>query len=244
MSYPGYVGGEKTLSAFDSVILTIGGSAAALILGYVLNGWRERNFERRKTNYHSKLAAFKEINEAIWGLDNAYVYLRMVIDIAEHPAETESTANEVLVYTSIARDLEVPLGTKTCEGVISDWNSISHKVPPAKESDKDEVLDWLVAAGMNLTILYLRALNYHFGKLIKASLDARLVAKTTLVEKAIEDLGKYLSKKLTEFPLAVVEEKQRPIPEEVFDFVKIEAELDPLLEALQSAMHDELATTL
>lgn len=232
------------MNDIDSVILAIAGSTVAIIVGYVLNGWRERDFERRKTNYHSKLAAFKEINEAIWGLGCAYVYLRMIFDMAKRPSGNEAPIGEMLTLASLARDLENPLGTKTSECLIERWNSIGTQTRPPGRSDEDEVGDWLAGAGMSLTVLYGRVLNHHFGVLAKASLDASLVAETELVEEAIGDLGSYLTKKLNETFLPLFTGVQEPVNEELLNLKTIQKELDPLFQNLQSAMHDELAETL
>jgi len=46
----------------ESVVIAVIGSACLAVLGYVANGWRERSFQRKKTNYEAKLAQFSEIS--------------------------------------------------------------------------------------------------------------------------------------------------------------------------------------
>ncbi len=63
----------------EDFIPLIVGSVLVLFLGYVLNGWRQRDFERRRTNYHAKLEHFREINEGAMRLANALAYFRTLL---------------------------------------------------------------------------------------------------------------------------------------------------------------------
>src|SRR5437867_2282641 len=56
------------LAEIDIALVTVAGSFVLAVVSYLLNGWSNRSFERRKTNYHAKLAAFQEMNVAIQGL--------------------------------------------------------------------------------------------------------------------------------------------------------------------------------
>lgn len=230
------------MSNLDAVILTIIGSTIAIILGYILNGWRERDFERRKTNYHSKLTAFMKINEAMWGLGSAYVYLRMMLSIAEEPPEDEAALGETLMLAALSHDLEEPLGTSISHQIIDKLNSIG-AIPNGKPQE-DALTSWTLGARGGLIVLYVRVLLHHAGKLAKAGSDALLVAETPSVQEAVGKLLAHLEQKFNEIPLTLINESRTGAGAEPYDLKKITGEMTPLFDNLQSAMQDELSETM
>ncbi len=225
--------------AIEDFIPWIVGSVLLLLVGYLLNGWRERSFERKRTNYHAKLEHFRKINDAVMHLSNAAVYFRMLLERDwESGGEDLQAFWDMAWFASLARDEETPLGTQVVEKIVEDLKKASlHDDEDTRES---AFRDWVDVTRVNLAIVWIRVLAFHFNRLSKVSMDVRLVAESPVVLLTVDNLAARVMEELgaeAEDGAAV----NSISPERVKEFQK---RLSPAILALQDAMRHEIQITL
>ena len=225
------------LAEIDVVLVSVAGSLGLAVVGYLLNGWRDRSFERRKTNYHAKLAAFREINVAIQGLSNAYLYLSWVSGVDWDREKRDDKLGIALTLVALAREEEARLGTKVSQSLAEEFEKV------AAESDERRqraVADrWLEGTIPSLLFLWLRLLVFNLNSLGKASSDALLVAETPAVQNAIGALVQHVGDQLRSVE-ATTNLKKPKLP----DIEAIRKELSPLVWKLQMTMREDLLLTM
>lgn len=224
----------------EDFIPWIVGSVLLLFLGYLLNGWRERDFERRRTNYHAKLEHFREINEGAMRLVNALTYFRTLLRRTWEvkPGDFQSALWDMIGFAALARDEETPLGTQVVEKIMRDLKEASlHDDDEGRES---ALRDWLDATLVSLAYLWVRVLVYHITRLNKIGWDVLLVAETPVVVATVNGLIDHMLKELSQ-----IDEAEPGAGEITVDQIeKFQKRLTPFLEALLNAMRHEIQLTL
>lgn len=225
------------MADLDAALVTVAASFVLAVVSYLLNGWRERSFERRKTNYHSKLAAFQQINTASQGLSSAYLYLRWLSSVDWEKEDTDTALAQAVMFVALAREEEAPLGSGVSQGLATEFEKIGSKSGERRQRAAAE--KWMEGATLSLVILWVRLLTYHLNRLAKAGADALLVAETPAVQNAIGKLVEHVSTQLKSVEEATGRRKPK-LP----DIESLRADLTPLLWTLQMAMRNELTLTM
>ncbi len=215
------------------------GSVALLFVGYLLNGWRERSFERKRTNYHAKLEHFREIDDAVMHLSNVVVYFRMLLERDwESGGEDLQAFWDMAWFASLARDEETPLRTQVVEKIMEDLKKAS--LHDDEERRESAFRDWLEATLPSLAILWVRVLAFHFNRLTKLRMDVRLVAESPVVLLTVDNLAARVMEELGAEPEAGTTLDSISV-ERIKRFQK---RLSPAILALQDSMRREIQITL
>ena len=225
------------MAEIDVALITLAGSVVLAVVSYLLNGWRERSFERRKTNYHSKLTAFQQINTASQGLSNAYLYLRWLSSVDWEKRDIDDSLPQAMMFVALAREEEAPLGTGVSQSLASEYEKIASET--GERQKRAAAVRWTEGATQSLGILWVRLLTYHLNRLGKAGADALLVAETSAVQGAIGRLVNHVGTQLKS--VEETADKRRP---KLPDIESLRKDLVPLVWTLQMAMRDELTLTM
>ena len=179
----------------DEIVITVVASVSVAVLGYVVNGWRERDFERRRTNYHSKLRTFKDINDAAMRILNLDAAIRLLINGELADAhKNEEHFWQLMLLSSTAREIEAPLGTGVVASISEKFDAISSKWTRRGQEKATE--QWVAGTIGSLILLYSRAMIHELTKLNKAEGDSLIVAETYEVRNAVGAVGRCLNKEL------------------------------------------------
>ena len=212
--------------------VTVVGAASIVILGYFLNGWRERSFERKRTNYHSKLRAFREINQACQDLTAAYAYWREASQWDTEKADLQELVASVVVMSSFSQDLEKNLGTSICRNILDDYRKI-------RDQTNDEATrEWADDAVATIVLLTARLARHSADLLMRAGDDAFIVSEEEAVQHWITVIRKKVKGDLQDLPEVPMKTLLRP------DFAKFSREIAPYVTNLQDAMRHELNLTM
>jgi len=233
------------MAELEVTLMAIIGSIIIAIIGYFANGWRERSFERRKTNYHMKLRAFREINDSSLDLINVYQYLRKLSAKNWEETEFDQALQEILLLSVLAREVEAPVGTKVADKRAKDFEKIGSIFGSRRREKAAE--GWIEGQIPSLFYLYIRVLAFHLNRLGKASADALLVAETPAVQIKIGKIVNHIQEQYDaiesvtskEIEESDVDRKIRLIKIKEFDTV-----IGQLIINLQFAMRFELNLTM
>lgn len=217
----------------EDFIPWIVGSFLLLFLGYLLNGWRERSLERKKTNYKAKLGYFERVNEDLGHLRAVIISLKIVANTAWEKMKPEEAALELAYRTALARDEETSLGSTTMEANLKDFN-IASSVENEGER-KTALQNWMPKVGMSLIVLYSRLLVHYLNRLNQTGADVYLIAETPAVIRDIQAIQKH----------AVAEVERTDVNiEELKRIEEIEGRILPLVDQLRRSMRAEVQQTL
>jgi len=233
------------MAELEVTLMAIIGSIIIAIIGYFANGWRERSFERRKTNYHMKLRAFREINDSSLDLINVYQYLRKLSAKNWEETEFDQALQEILLLSVLAREVEAPVGTKVADKRAKAFEKIGSIFGSRRREKAAE--GWIEGQIPSLFYLYIRVLAFHLNRLGKASADALLVAETPAVQIEIGKIVNHIQEQYDaiesvtskEIEESDVDRKIRLIKIKEFDTV-----IGQLIINLQFAMRFELNLTM
>ena len=102
-------------------------SSIILAVGYFLNGHRQRQLEKRTTNYHAKLSASQKVNEAAVGLIGGSIGLRNLLALPWEKTPSEQEIFEVAWQLALAREAERPLSTDIVEILSNEFKEASQE---------------------------------------------------------------------------------------------------------------------
>ncbi len=222
-------------------LLTALAIATVSIIGaYLLNGWSERNLERRKTNYRAKLGHFEDANRILVRLFAVLIYARDILQ--EDPDSTDSKVlvATIMTHAALARDEETVLDSDVAERILDDLKAVSM----LKEDDQEKGLDnWTRANYPGLVVLYLRLVTYHIHRFQSTIWNVQLVAETEQVLNGAASLIEMLLSGL--HGLMEGPEPRGDKPQDRLKRVtSLEKDLRDLNIAFQRAMRHELELTL
>lgn len=212
--------------------VTIIGAAFIAILGYFLNGWRERSFERKRTNYHSKLRAFREINQACQDLTAAYAYWREASQWDTEKADLQELVASIVVMSSFSQDLEKNLGTSICKSILDDYPKIRD------QTNTETTREWADDAVATIVLLTARLARHSADLLMRAGDDVFIVSEEKAVQHWITVIRKKMKKDLEDLPEVPMKTLLTP------DFEEFLREITPCVTNLQDAMRHELNLTM
>ncbi len=209
------------------------GSVLLLLIGYLLNGWRERSLERKKTNYKAKLGYFERVNEDVGHLRAVIISFKIVVNTAWEEMGEEEAPLELAYRIALARDEETSLGSTTMEANLEDLKIAS--AVEDKEEKRAGLHHWLDKAKVNLTVLYARLLVHYLNRLNRTGADVYLIAETPAVIRDIQAIQKH----------AVAEVERTDVNiEELKRIEEIEGRILPLVDQLRRSMRAEVQQTL
>ncbi len=217
----------------EDFIPWIVGSVLLLFLGYLLNGWRERSLERKKTNYKAKLGYFERVNEDLGHLRGVIIAFKIVANTAWEEMELEEATLELAYRAALARDEETSLGSTTMEANLEDLKIAS--AVEDKGERKTALQDWLTKVGMSLIVLYSRLLVHYLNRLNQTGADVYLIAETPAVIRDIQAIQEHAIAELQRAD-ANIEELKR--------IEEIEGRIVPLVDQLRRSMRAEVQQTL
>jgi hypothetical protein len=212
-------------------------SSLVLAISYFLNGYRQRQLEKRTTNYHTKLSAFQKVNEAAVGLIGGLIGLRNLLSTSWEDSPSEEQIFEVAWLMALAREAERPLGTSIAE-------SLSEDLKKATLAEDDEIRkkalgEWAEATYVSLIVLYTRVLAFHIDDLTLQASQADIVSDNDDVESALAGFQERAMEYLGY--LADRTGKGTPTVEELANEIAV---LDKEWRRLKVAMWAELDATL
>ncbi len=154
-----------------------------LAVGYFLNGHRQRQLEKRTTNYHTKLSAFQKVNEAAVGLIGGLIGLRNLLALPWDKAPSDEEIFEVAWQLALAREAERPLSTDIVEILSNEFKEASQV--DGNEARSKALQEWTEATHVSLIFLYARVLAYHIDSLTLQASQADIVSDNDDVESAL-----------------------------------------------------------
>ena len=217
----------------EDFIPWIVGSFLLLFLGYLLNGWRERSLERKKTNYKAKLGYFERVNEDLGHLRGIIISFKIVVNTPWEKMKLEEASLELAYRTALARDEETSLGSRTMEANLEDFKTASSVEDEGER--KTALQNWMAKVGISLIVLYSRLLVHYLNRLNQTGADVYLIAETPAVIRDIQAIQKR----------AVAEVERTDVNiEELKRIEEIEGRILPLVDQLRRSMRAEVQQTL
>ena len=107
------------------ILLSVIGSAFVITIGYIINGQFQTGLEKRKTSYHSKLEAYRKVNEAVVGIFQGLQGLRYLTSIPSEELPSGEATFSLAWQTGLAREAERPLGTTVTQEMAEDFKETS-----------------------------------------------------------------------------------------------------------------------
>ncbi len=219
------------------LISGIVGSALLLLLGYLLNGWRERDLERRKTNYNAKLTHFEAANETLTYLSVSQDLFEQILLMDIRNPEIWSLVGKFAAIASSVRQEEQVVGTDVAERILSDFKEAT--LSDAEEREP-ELRNWLEANYPRLWMTALRLVTYHKNRLRQLGWNIELVSESQEVLQAVRNIVGLVEDRIEKqlFRPEVHEKKEKSL------WRAVGTELVQANRTFQTAMRDELRKTL
>lgn len=164
------------------------------LYGYIYNAQQQRALERNRMQFEVKVRAFKGLIKGARAAMNAYESLHGLAARMEDRDPIEA----LVVASTIARDLETPLGTNTANDIYSFMVNLHNRRAPQKESTagpqpEDAHSEDVIAAALNLSLLYGRIFAFHHERLSEAYETAIVVMEDSEeFAKTVNEFSKYL----------------------------------------------------
>ncbi len=213
------------------------GSVLLLLLGYLLNGWRERSFERRKTNYHTKLKLFGRMNVAIVHAIIALSYFRQTVEAGTKGEDDMQLLLKLKDFASWAATEDVERGSVLIQRLgetYPEFEGEIHGDVPTVPSDRlQQMRTGLMSVWGYLLSSYMNEIKRH-------SWDVLSVGETSRIQTAVARLQTYLGKEsdIQKIVQGETEEERMGV------FRTTEEELQKINEELQASMRVEMGLTM
>ena len=213
------------------------GSVALLLLGYLLNGWRERSFERRKTNYHTKLKLFGQMNAAIVHVFNTLINLRQTVEAGTKGESDMELLLKLKNFASSAATEDVDIGPLLTQRLEETYPELRGEIQGDVATIPRERLN-LMKTG--LVFVWAHLLSSYMNEVRRHSWDLLSVAETSRVHTTVTELLKYVRKASDIQRIA----QEGPEGERVGIFRTTEEELQQINKELQDGMRLEMGLTM
>ena len=174
------------MAELETAMIGIFSAVSIAVVGYVLNGWRERSFERRKINYSKKLELFKGVNNTCDKIFMIYDdILTLGFDKMIEPEKAK--ASELLYIMDFIPELGIP------EKMNLYLNEIMKFVNKSSTSPSID-LDAEGAKLFSLKVIptLMNALSFHMNALNRSTNDLVLICDTFVVPSYSAKISEYL----------------------------------------------------
>lgn len=172
-----------------TLVLSIFGSALLATLGYFFNGRQDRTLEKRKTKYHQKLSAFRQMNGTFSRLRDNLLLLRTYTGRSWGEGDSKALDTDAMIMLShlaIAREHAKLIGSEAIQELFEQFNE-TNKVQP-DETRIERLREWLGSAFVSL-VLFRTRLMVHSGEAFeRAFLDADILIDNEEIESAANSL--------------------------------------------------------
>ncbi len=219
------------------LIAGIFGSAFLLLLGYLLNGWRERDLERRKTNYHAKLTHFEGVNESLLHLFESLQLFEQIHLTDIRDPEIWQLVWKLAGIASSVRQEEQVVGTNVAERILSDF-----KEPTMAEAGEQEpqLRNWVEANYPGLWLTGVRLVTHNKNRLKQLAWNIELVSESQEVFQAVGEMVSLVENRIEE---QLLRPKMHGSEKKTL-WRSVATELVEANKRFQTAMRNELRRTL
>jgi hypothetical protein len=163
-----------------TIALTIVGSVIVALITFMLNGWRERTFERKKTNYGFKLQVFQEIcqiSSKLSTLHSRFLLIAPHLNKSREQRRKGEIMDELIVSLHMLASMELPGQLEPSRECMA----LANRYIIDRTSLTDTDLNQL---DLNIFDGYVTALTFYLNQMIERTMTVSLVAEDTDVLEA------------------------------------------------------------
>jgi hypothetical protein len=227
----------EALDYFAAVLV-----ALIAVAGYGVTAKYQRDFEKRKINYQTKLTAYTRMTDTASGatanLIHFMIYLTDVWSGGDRNALDQAMIRTQILL-SLTREDEKVVGAEAVKMCFDDLEALRGKHPDESEEQLKSYSDWIRITMMRLILLRVRLAIFHAQEFAKAFAEADIVTDNDDVEKAAGELFAYFNRVQLEWGNRAVIEGVT-----LETVLKENAEIDKLHKVLRDKMWADLDETL